>query len=211
MNARAGDAGGWTPPLKHTSHARNVFSYFLPEPSSMWVLVPQPGIELVPSALEVQSLNPWISREVPKSVFSVVYQIIYKKSPTLYLHRILFSGSFSTSALIALQLASPLLWKHPTSSRKFIGIRMHALCTPTLQSWAWKMSPDSARLPWEAESPLVENLCRNKTVRTDHFFGQILIRCIYSMYSDWAHLSHTEDGEGQVVPCSSWFWSLCFG
>lgn len=36
----------------------------------MCVLVPQPEIELVPSALEVQSLNPWAAREVPKSVFS---------------------------------------------------------------------------------------------------------------------------------------------
>ena len=77
----------------------------------MWVLVPQPGIELVPSALEVQSLNPHII----SAQDSVLWQFL----------------NLSTNAL---QLASPLLWKHPTSSRKFIGIRMHALCTPTLQS-----------------------------------------------------------------------------
>ena len=31
------------------------------------ILVPQPGIEPVPSALGVQSLNPWIAREVPRT------------------------------------------------------------------------------------------------------------------------------------------------
>ena len=32
------------------------------------ILVPQPGIEPVPPAVEAQSLNPWTTREVPGKV-----------------------------------------------------------------------------------------------------------------------------------------------
>ena len=35
-------------------------------PLGMWTLVPQPGIEPVTLTLEAQSLNPWITREVPQ-------------------------------------------------------------------------------------------------------------------------------------------------
>ena len=37
-----------------------------PTPSTAWgILVPQPGIEPVPPAVEAQSLNHWIAREFP--------------------------------------------------------------------------------------------------------------------------------------------------
>ena len=35
------------------------------------ILVPQPGIDPTPPALETQSLNHWISREVPKKTVEV--------------------------------------------------------------------------------------------------------------------------------------------
>ena len=37
----------------------------------MWDLVPRPGIEPTPPALEVQSVNHWTSKEVPKAPFKV--------------------------------------------------------------------------------------------------------------------------------------------
>ena len=37
----------------------------------MWDLVPQPGIELRPPALGVQSLSHWTTTEVPKSLIYV--------------------------------------------------------------------------------------------------------------------------------------------
>ena len=40
---------------------------FLAIPHSCGILVPQPGIEPVPPAVEVHSLNHWTAREVPKT------------------------------------------------------------------------------------------------------------------------------------------------
>ena len=40
---------------------------FLAMLCSMWILLPQPGIEPTPPALEVQSLNHWTTREVPSA------------------------------------------------------------------------------------------------------------------------------------------------
>ena len=44
-----------------------VFLYIHPHQVACEILVPQPGIELAPPALEAQSLNGWTTREVPES------------------------------------------------------------------------------------------------------------------------------------------------
>ena len=45
------------------------FNFFWLHRAAFGLLVPQPGIEPVPPALEVQSLNHWTAREVPTSTF----------------------------------------------------------------------------------------------------------------------------------------------
>ena len=45
------------------------FFFFWPCREACGILVTQPGIEHVPPAVEVWSLNHWIAREVPKSKF----------------------------------------------------------------------------------------------------------------------------------------------
>ena len=45
---------------------KEVFFFFWPYPAACGILVPWPGIELMSSALEVQSLNHWTTREVPE-------------------------------------------------------------------------------------------------------------------------------------------------
>ena len=40
------------------------FFFYFPTPPGCGILVPQPGIEPMPPALEVLSLNHWTSREV---------------------------------------------------------------------------------------------------------------------------------------------------
>ena len=40
------------------------FFFFWPYHTAGGILVPQPGIQTAPPALEVQSLNPWTTREV---------------------------------------------------------------------------------------------------------------------------------------------------
>ena len=42
------------------------------------ILVPQPGIEPVPPAVEVWSLNHWTAREIPDFVFNWQYRKTYK-------------------------------------------------------------------------------------------------------------------------------------
>ena len=42
------------------------FRFFLFGMRGLWDLVPQPGIKPVPPILEVQSLNNWTAREVPR-------------------------------------------------------------------------------------------------------------------------------------------------
>ena len=39
----------------------------------MWDLVPPPGIELGPSALGMQSLYHWATREVPKWFLKIIF------------------------------------------------------------------------------------------------------------------------------------------
>ena len=41
------------------------FHFFLGGELHMGILVPQPGVKPMPVALEVQSLRPWTTREVP--------------------------------------------------------------------------------------------------------------------------------------------------
>ena len=41
------------------------FFTFLPFYVAYGILVPRPGIELVPPAVKVQSLNHWMPREIP--------------------------------------------------------------------------------------------------------------------------------------------------
>ena len=45
------------------------FFFFWPHPKVHGILVPQPGIKPMPPAVEVQSLNSWTPREVPKVSF----------------------------------------------------------------------------------------------------------------------------------------------
>jgi len=51
--------------------------FFLATLLSVWALVPQPGIEFMPSVLEAQSLNPWTAKEVP--MFNFLHKKIYGK------------------------------------------------------------------------------------------------------------------------------------
>ena len=44
-----------------------IFILFFPHHHACGILVPQPGIEPVPLAVEAQSLNHWTTREVPMS------------------------------------------------------------------------------------------------------------------------------------------------
>lgn len=52
----------------------NLFNFYFFWPHG---LVPQLGIESVPSALEMQSLNPWTARETPHSSPIVAYIIFH--------------------------------------------------------------------------------------------------------------------------------------
>ena len=45
----------------------NIFFFFWPHRKACGILVPWPGIEPVPAALEVWSLNHWKAREVPEA------------------------------------------------------------------------------------------------------------------------------------------------
>ena len=46
-------------------HISHLISYIsCPCCSAFWILIPEPGIELVSLALETQSLNDWTAREV---------------------------------------------------------------------------------------------------------------------------------------------------
>ena len=46
-----------------------VFIYIRPRRAACGILVPQPGIEPVPPAMEARSPNHWTTREFPESVF----------------------------------------------------------------------------------------------------------------------------------------------
>ena len=46
------------------------FFFFWPCHVACGILVSQPGIEIVPPALEAQSLNHWTTREVSQSIFT---------------------------------------------------------------------------------------------------------------------------------------------
>ena len=48
---------------------------FWPHSTACGILVPQPGIEPVPPALEAQSLNHWTAREVPIVSFSLDFKL----------------------------------------------------------------------------------------------------------------------------------------
>ena len=48
------------------------FTFFQFGRAACGILVPQPGIQLVPPALEAWNLNPWTAREVPPHLFVVV-------------------------------------------------------------------------------------------------------------------------------------------
>ena len=65
-------------PLEHKLHeGRDFFFSFWPRCSACGILVPQPGIEPVPPAVEAQSLNHWTSREVPRQGFlSVLFTVV---------------------------------------------------------------------------------------------------------------------------------------
>ena len=45
--------------------------WFWPHSAALGILVPQPGIEPMPPAVETRSLNHWTTREVPISLFCI--------------------------------------------------------------------------------------------------------------------------------------------
>lgn len=47
-------------------HAMNLTGF------TAWILAPQSGIEPVPPAVGVKSLNPWTTREFPRTVLNVI-------------------------------------------------------------------------------------------------------------------------------------------
>ena len=58
------------------------FLFFWPRCTAYGILVPQPGIEPVPPAVEAWSLNHWTTREVPKTwyIYSMEYYSAIKKN-----------------------------------------------------------------------------------------------------------------------------------
>ena len=52
-------------------------------PLGMWTLVPQPGIEPVTLTLEAQSLNHWITREIPQLFHLEREREVAQSCPTL--------------------------------------------------------------------------------------------------------------------------------
>ena len=48
---------------------------FCPHGTAWEILVPQPGVEPAPPALEAQSLNHWTTREVPTLLCVIKYAI----------------------------------------------------------------------------------------------------------------------------------------
>ena len=50
------------------------FYFFWTHSMARGILVPLPGIEPAPPAVEAQSLNHWTAREVPDGSFLVLYQ-----------------------------------------------------------------------------------------------------------------------------------------
>ena len=50
---------------------KSIFTFFCLCHAAREILVPQPGVKPMPPAVEVQSLNLWTTREVPKSMFTL--------------------------------------------------------------------------------------------------------------------------------------------
>ena len=67
---------------------KNVFIYFWPQHAACGILVPPPGIEPAPPAVEAQALNFWTTRGVPYISNNITF-VVYK----------VFSHSFSTMAI----------------------------------------------------------------------------------------------------------------
>ena len=55
-----------------------ILKNFWPHPEACGILVARPGIELVPPALEAQSLNHWTARDVPV-IISYLYETGFSK------------------------------------------------------------------------------------------------------------------------------------
>ena len=53
----------------------NFFFFFLPCREARRILVPRPGIEPAPPAVEAQSLNCWTTREVPEKKLIINEQV----------------------------------------------------------------------------------------------------------------------------------------
>ena len=59
---------------------RDFFSFFFwPHGAACGILVPRPGMERVPPALEVWSLNHWSTREVPGA--GILTLVLYSQPP----------------------------------------------------------------------------------------------------------------------------------
>ena len=105
------------------------FFFFWPHHTACRILVPQPGIEPVPPALEMQSLNHWTTREVPVQFFGLFVCLIYFFIYIVYfwlcwvfvsvrgLSLVAASGGHFSSRCAGLSLSWPLLLRSTGSRR----------------------------------------------------------------------------------------------
>ena len=95
--------------------------------ASMWDLSLQPGMELIPPALEAQSLNQWITREVPRSPIHFELIFVYSvrwESNFILLHVDVhfFPAPFvEKSVLSSLNSLGTLVKNHLTYMREFLS------------------------------------------------------------------------------------------
>ena len=73
------------------------------------ILVPQPGIEPGPMAVEVLSPNHWIARECPKNLKNLLFCIIAKRL-TLLLPLLLIKIRSSVQKGVRKRASSPCRW-----------------------------------------------------------------------------------------------------
>ena len=75
---------------------------FLLRHAAYGILVPQQGIELVPPAVEAQSLNHWVIREIPNILYKVFHDLHILLLPSLLI-------SQKTGLCCALNMPSTLV------------------------------------------------------------------------------------------------------
>ena len=72
---------------KQAFNIENGFFFFWPGRVACRILVPQPGTEPVPPAVEAQSLNQWTTREFPRMAFSLSYSTPPSYTPKVDMKR----------------------------------------------------------------------------------------------------------------------------